>query len=525
MQKKIQIKVPVMDTAHELKIRLLLAKEAGCSPDHITGFHVLKQSLDARSKFPHLLITALIYINEPLQKRELFQQDLQHVSRAQKSVIIVGAGPAGLFAALSLIRSGIRPVILERGKDVRARRRDLAGLNKAGILNPESNYCFGEGGAGTYSDGKLYTRSHKRGNIQRILDLFVQFGAEENILYEAHPHIGTNKLPRIISAMRAYILECGGEIHFNKKMTGWSEQTEKITEIHTADGDRFPADAVILATGHSARDIFQMLAQKKKQIHAKPFALGVRVEHPQELINAAQYHYVRESGPRVAGLPPAAYQLVHTENRRSVFSFCMCPGGIIAPASTGDGELVVNGWSPSKRNNPFANSGIVVNIDEKDWQAYSKFGDLAAMYFQQSIEQKAFVMGGGLFKAPAQRLTDFVKGMVSATLPVCSYTPGLTAMNVPDVFPKDIGASLQNAFPAFGGKMKGYFSEEAVVVAVESRTSSPVRIPRHEESLFHPQLRNLFPCGEGAGYAGGIMSAAMDGERVAEKIAEIFSPK
>ncbi len=525
MQKKIQIKIPVSGSANEQLVKSHLAKEAGCSEKNITGYNLIKRSLDARSKFPQVLLTATVFINEPFHPRVLFQQTRQDVSRANKSVIIIGAGPAGLFAALSLIRSGLRPIILERGKDIRARRRDIARLNKEGIIHPESNYCFGEGGAGTYSDGKLYTRSNKRGNIHRILDLFVRFGAEENILYEAHPHIGTNKLPGIIGAMRDFIIECGGEIHFNKKMTGWSEYRGKITEVQTADGDRLRADAVILATGHSARDIFRMLDQNKKEIQAKPFALGIRVEHPQELINSIQYHYESEADSRTPNLPAASYQLVHTENNRSVFSFCMCPGGIIAPAATNEGEIVVNGWSPSKRNNPFANSGIVVNVEEKDWQAWSKYGPLAAMYFQSSIEQKAFAMGGGYFKAPAQRMTDFVKGIISTTLPPCSYTPGLKSADVPSVFPKSISQSLQRAFLSFGLKMNGYFTQEAVIVATESRTSSPVRIPRDDKTLAHPQIINLFPCGEGAGYAGGIMSAAMDGERVAEKIAEIFSSK
>ncbi|HVY73466.1 MAG TPA: FAD-dependent monooxygenase, partial [Puia sp.] len=465
------------------------------------------------------------FIDEPPLPIPVNRQLQRDVSRAKKTVVIAGAGPAGLFAALRLIRHGIRPLILERGKDVRARRRDLAMLNKEGLINPESNYCFGEGGAGTYSDGKLYTRSNKRGDIRRILDAFVQFGADDTILYEAHPHIGTNKLPQIITAIRHFIVDCGGLFYFEKKLTGWATEKHRIQEVHTADGDVFPADALILATGHSARDIFRLLAEKQLAIEAKPFALGVRVEHPQELINRMQYHLPWNVKAIDRHLPPAAYQLVANAGPKSVFSFCMCPGGIIAPASTADGELVVNGWSPSKRNNPYANSGIVINIESSDWKPFTQHGPLAAMYFQSAVEQSAFRAGGGGFRAPAQRMTDFVKNRISTTLPGCSYVPGIHPADIHSVLPPLIAETLQAGFIAFGKKMKGYFSEEAVIVATESRTSSPVRIPRDLNTLVHPQIENLYPCGEGAGYAGGIMSAAMDGERIADQISHIFSPK
>ncbi|HEU4472685.1 MAG TPA: FAD-binding protein [Flavisolibacter sp.] len=519
MQKTISIKVLPSEASDNQLLTQIIAKACAVPAKQVTGFNLQKQSIDARGRQAWFHLTIEVFINEPFRPTPLLPLQLRDVSRAAKTVVIVGAGPAGLFAALRLIELGIKPVILERGKDVRSRRRDLAAINKEGVVNTESNYCFGEGGAGTYSDGKLYTRSTKRGDIFRILSALVHFGATEAILYQAHPHIGTNKLPQIITSMREKIIEYGGEVRFEKKLTALIVEKETVTGVHTADGDSLHADAVILATGHSARDIFLMLHAAGIRIEAKPFALGVRVEHPQPLIDTIQYHCPTRS----IHLPPAAYSLVQQVNGKGVFSFCMCPGGIIAPAATSKGEIVVNGWSPSKRNNPYANSGIVVSVEEKDTQAFKKHGPLAAMYFQQSVEQKAFEAGGGSLAAPAQRLEDFSRGIVSASLPDCSYLPGIRSADLGSVLPSFVHRSLQEAFVAFGKKMKGYFTNEAVVVATESRTSSPVRIPRDTERLEHPQVKRLYPCGEGAGYAGGIVSAAMDGEKVAEAIARVLS--
>lgn len=519
MQKAISLKLLPEEAATDNIIKAYIAGSIGNKPEDISGFIITKKSIDARGKQAWVNLTLTAYINEPVQLREKIAFQFQEIHKAKKSVIIIGAGPAGLFAALKLIELGIKPILLERGKDVRARRRDLAMLNKEGEINAESNYCFGEGGAGTYSDGKLYTRSSKRGSIERILNLFVHFGAEEKILYEAHPHIGTNKLPHIITAMRMKILECGGEIHFEKKVTDFIISNNAIASVLTQNGDSFSADAIILATGHSARDIFELLQHKNILIEAKPFALGVRVEHPQSLIDSSQYHCTIRS----PYLPPASYSWVQQVNGKGVFSFCMCPGGIIATASTAPGELVVNGWSPSKRNNPFANSGIVVSIEEKDWLSYKKAGALAAMKYQQEVEAKAFAYGGGKFVAPAQRMVDFFENKVSNSLPACSYLPGLHSTSLKEVLPAFVFQNLQTAFKEYGKKMKDYFTNEAVVVATESRTSSPVRIPREKHTLQHPQINNLYPCGEGAGYAGGIVSAAMDGENVATQISMIFS--
>jgi uncharacterized FAD-dependent dehydrogenase len=517
MQKRLILKLLPSEATNDSIIKKYIAQAEAVKTADISGFTILKHSIDARGKQAWINLSLKAYINEPFQKRELMQFDFQNVGNAEKKVVIIGAGPAGLFAALQLIEMGIRPVILERGKDVKARRRDLAVLNKEGEINPESNYCFGEGGAGTYSDGKLYTRSSKRGDINRILNLFVHFGAEEKILYESHPHIGTNKLPAIITAMRKKILDCGGEFLFDQKVTDFIFNGSDIKAVKTVTGNVFEADAFILATGHSARDIFQLLYDKKIEIQSKPFALGVRVEHPQSLIDSAQYH----CSARGEFLPPASYSWVQQVDGKGVFSFCMCPGGIIAPAATSPGELVVNGWSPSKRNNPYANSGIVVSVEGKDVFRQIKNADspLLLMEFQKSVETKAFNSGGGKFVAPAQRLVDFTESKLSSSLPGCSYLPGLNSVSLKEVLPDFISKSLQQAFKEYGKKLKGYFTNDAVVVATESRTSSPVRIPRNTDTLQHPQIKNLYPCGEGAGYAGGIVSAAMDGERVAKCVA------
>ncbi|MDE3185453.1 MAG: NAD(P)/FAD-dependent oxidoreductase [Bacteroidota bacterium] len=530
MQQKITLRLLPSEAENEPFILYQIARVLGRKPTSVSGYYLLKKSIDARGKMVRINLTVNAFIDEPFQQRPSQKFDFKEVTHSEKKVVIIGGGPAGIFAALQLLEKGIKPIIVERGKEVRARRRDLAVLNKEGIINPESNYCFGEGGAGTYSDGKLYTRSTKRGDINRILNLFVHFGAGENILYDTHPHIGTNKLPAIITEMRKRILDCGGEFHFQKKVIDFVIEKDEIKGVRTADGDILNGDSFILATGHSARDIFVLLDKKKIEITAKPFALGVRIEHPQELIDSIQYG---KDNPQQPFLPPASYSLVEQVEGRGVFSFCMCPGGIIAPASTNENELVVNGWSPSKRNNPFANSGMVVQLEIEDVKnlffKHKKNFDFSSpllmMEFQREIEQKAFAIGGGKFVAPAQRMVDFTEDKFSSSLPKCSYLPGIESAYLKEVLPDFINHRLKTALRLFAKKMPaknkqhGYFTNEAVLVATESRTSSPIRIPRDENLLHHPQIKNLFPCGEGAGYAGGIVSAAMDGERVALVIA------
>ncbi|MDT3404003.1 NAD(P)/FAD-dependent oxidoreductase [Mucilaginibacter terrae] len=504
MMKEIEIVcLPEEHENMEALIRIAAAK-LNQSPKSINDLKIRKRSIDARGRKVVYRMHVQVFINEPAPAAS-FAINYPNV-KDKKPVIIIGAGPAGIFAALQCILSGSKPIILERGKDVKQRRRDLANINKEGLVNPESNYCFGEGGAGTYSDGKLYTRSTKRGDVNQVLQMFVAHGADEDILIDARPHIGTNKLPQIITAMRETILNAGGEFLFDTKVTALDIEFGKITGVQTAIGDHIKADAVILATGHSARDVFEMLHRQNVLIEAKPFALGVRIEHPQEIIDKAQYHCdVR--GPY---LPPSYYSLVEQVDDRGVFSFCMCPGGIIAPCSTEPDEIVVNGWSPSKRNNPFANSGTVVQINLEDVPGDDN-DPFKLLRFQQQVEQTAFAVGGGNLVAPGQRMVDFVEGRISTDIPKNSYLPGVASANLKEVLPLWIHNRLQKALPAFGRKMKGYYTNEALLVGVESRTSSPIKIPRDRETLQHPQVAGLYPCGEGAGYAGGIISAAIDG--------------
>ncbi len=512
MVKEIQLRITLKEEERSDILVIKSAHHLDIPKQDIVGIKVLRKSIDARKPKIILNYKIAVYIKEPLPKQSEYQFDYKDVSKA-KAVHIIGFGPAGMYAALRCIELGYKPIVLERGKNVQNRRRDLKAINQDHHVNEDSNYCFGEGGAGTYSDGKLYTRSLKRGDVRRIFENLVFHGATDQILVDAHPHIGTNKLPKIIQNIRENIIEYGGEVHFETRVVDFSIKDNAIKTIILQNDEEIPTERVILATGHSARDIFYLLKDKDIAIKSKSFAMGVRVEHPQHIIDSIQYHC---SGERHELLPAAAYSLVQQVNERGVYSFCMCPGGFIVPAATANGEVVVNGMSPSRRNNKYANSGIVVEINaERDLKKYEQFGELRGLEFQKDLERLAFTAGGRSQVAPAQRLTDFVEGKLSNSLNDTSYQPGLKSAPLHSLLPKSIGSRLRKGFDAFGRKMKGYYTEEANIVGVESRTSSPVNIPRNE-TLEHPQISNLFPCGEGGGYAGGIISAAMDGERCAE---------
>lgn len=522
MQTKLQFQTSPQTAANDILLTEEIREQLALKKDAALQFKILKRSIDARGRAIRINLSILAAVDEELPVEKI-SFDYRDVSKSTKTCHIIGGGPAGLFAALRCLETGIKPIVIERGKDVKARRRDLAAINKDQIVNPESNYCFGEGGAGTYSDGKLYTRSNKRGDVEKVLKTLVYHGASRDIMVDAHPHIGTNKLPQLIQQIRETILSHGGEVWFNTKLIDFTVKEEKIVSILLQNESltkEVPITHLLLATGHSARDIYELLHSKQLLLEAKPFALGVRAEHPQELIDSIQYHCSSSDDvhDKRQYLPAASYSLVQQIGTRGVYSFCMCPGGIIAPCATAQEEIVTNGWSPSKRNNPFANSGIVVGLELKDFEPYKEFGPLAGLEFQKKLEKLAWHHGGKTQAAPAQRLADFTNGKISSSLPECSYQPGLRSVDLRHVLGPMISEALKAGLKSFGGKMRGYLTNEAVIVGVESRTSTPVRIPRDKDLLHHPQLLNLFPCGEGAGYAGGIMSAAMDGERCANSL-------
>lgn len=507
-------------------MRLKAARQNGLRPDQISHIEIIKASLDARSRQPIFRVRLEVYgPGEVFTPEPAILEGFLPVN-GKKKVVIVGAGPAGYFAALELLELGIQPIVLDRGKDVQLRRRDLKAIQQFGEVNPHSNYCFGEGGAGTYSDGKLYTRSLKRGNVQKALKLLVEHGAKSDILTEAHPHIGSNKLPLVVQNIRQTILQYGGEVHFGHhvtdvilkdgRMVGVNSQSINPNSPHSAH--EWFGDAIILATGHSARDIYRLLHARNIRIEAKPFALGVRVEHPQLLIDSIQY----KQNQRSDELPAASYSLVCQVGGRGVFSFCMCPGGLIVPSATAPGEIVVNGMSMSRRDSPFANSGMVTSVEPEDLAPWSKHGVFAAMELQTEVEQRLFAAGDGGQKGPGLRLPDFIAGKLSRDLPGTSYIPGLYPAPIYDLLPTFIYKRLQEGLADFGRQMRGFLTTEASVVATESRTSSPLRIPRDPVTLMHPEVPGLFPCGEGAGYAGGIISAAMDGQNVARAVGVVI---
>lgn len=516
MYKEISLVVSPEVAATPAKYEKIVADRLKISLDQIARIRVVKKSIDARARIK-VNISFHVYIDDNMQEDKI-NFDYKNVKNAPE-VIIVGSGPAGLFAALRLIELGLKPIVLERGKDVSSRKVDIASINKNNPINPDSNYCFGEGGAGTFSDGKLYTRSKKRGNFRKTLEIFHNHGASENILYEAHPHIGTDVLPRVIKSIRDSIISFGGEVIFDSRVCDFIIEKDTIKGVVNQKGERFIGIATILATGHSARDIYELLNKKGIALEAKSFAMGVRVEHPQELIDSIQYKLPN----RGEYLPPASYSLVSQISGRGVYSFCMCPGGFIVPAATADSQSVVNGMSPSERNSYFANSGIVTEIRQEDYaHLLDEYGVLAGLKFQEEFEKLAFHNGGSAQIAPSQRLSDFVYNKKSSSLPKTSYIPTISSSNMNDWMPKFISDSLRGGFAEFGKKMKGFLTNEAIILGVESRTSSPIRIPRNPETLEHIHLKGLFPCAEGAGYAGGIISSAVDGERVAEKIAELY---
>lgn len=517
MPQEIDIRLLPEEAFQDAAVLKSACYKARVRPSEVSQCKVVRRSIDARQRQVVYQIRVHLYMAG--ESIEVLSKPLYQQVHDAQAVHIVGAGPAGMFAALHCLEHGLKPIILERGKDVRARRRDLAAIHKSHEVHPDSNYCFGEGGAGTYSDGKLYTRSKKRGDLRAVLEVLVHHGAPEDILVDVHPHIGTNKLPAIITEIRETILKYGGEVRFESKVTGIHTDAGQLSGLEV-NGETEQVSNVILATGHSARDVFELLHKAGVTIEYKPFALGVRVEHPQALIDSAQYH----APVRNQHLPPASYSQVYQVEGRGVYSFCMCPGGIIAPCATSPGEVVTNGWSPSKRNNPYANSGIVTEVKWEDVAEFHDQGPLAGVAFQRAVEQRCQQAAGGTQNAPAQRLIDFVEGRASAEIPVNSYSPGTTAARVDQLMPAFVARSLKRAFKAFDKRMPGYLHPDAVVVAPESRTSSPVRIPREKESLQHPDAAGLYPCGEGAGYAGGIVSAAMDGRRCVLAIANKLSP-
>ena len=518
MVKEIQLRINLIEERKEDILLYKSSKKLNLNKNEISAVKILRKSIDARKKDIIFNYKVAVYINEEINDKSEYNFDYKDVSSA-KEVHIIGFGPAGMYAALRCIELGYKPIVLERGKNVQERRRDIRAINQEHIVNENSNYCFGEGGAGTYSDGKLYTRSLKRGDVRKIFESFVYYGATEQILIDAHPHIGTNKLPKIIQKIRDTIIKFGGEIYFNTKVVDFVVTNNTLRAIRLENNDELNVHSVILATGHSARDIYNLLHKKNISIKAKSFAMGVRIEHPQQIIDQIQYNC---DADRDSLLPAAAYSLVNQVNDRGVYSFCMCPGGFIVPAATAAGEVVVNGMSPSKRNNKFANSGIVVELDiDKDFKKYEEYGPLKGLEFQKDLEKISFYAGGRSQTAPAQRVTDFVEGRLSSSLNDTSYQPGLKSAPLHSLLPKSIGSRLRKGFMAFGKKMNGYYSEEANIIGVESRTSSPINIPRNE-NLEHIHIKGLFPCGEGGGYAGGIVSAAMDGERCAEAAIKMY---